>query len=68
MKDFVLQEHYWEREMHIVTDWHVTEADILSLSANERELANTIETWEALNLYGLAGFNHMRLIPDSDLM
>lgn len=63
-----LNENYWLKEMQLVTDWHVTEAEVQKLFAEERELQNIMETWEALSLYSLAGFHQLRLIPDNELM
>lgn len=54
--------------MQLVIDWHVTEAEVLAVSAKERELQDIMETWEALSLYSLAGFHQLRLIPDNEIM
>lgn len=62
-----LHEYYWEQESQIVSDWHVTPAVVYTLSADERELRSIIESWEALSLYDLAGFENMSQIPDNDL-
>ncbi|KAK3913394.1 Protein LAS1 [Frankliniella fusca] len=62
-----LNEHYWEQESLIVSDWHVTQNEIFTLSAEESELRDIIESWEALSLYNIAGFENMSQIPDNDL-
>lgn len=63
----LFQEHYWEREAELISDWTVSQEDLIALSADEDELRKIMEAWEALSLYELTGFDNMRQIHDNEL-
>lgn len=62
-----LHTNYWQREDQIASDWYASADDVLASSSDQVEIGHIMETWQALSLYKIAGFENMRQISDPEL-